>query len=126
MPAGRPSKYSEAYCAEVIAHMAEGASLTSFAAEIGVDRSTIAEWTRAHPEFSLAVTRAKAKCLAWWEKQARKLASTGTGNATMCVFGLKNMGGEDWRDKTEVEHSGGVKVSRVELVGGDGTSPTSA
>ena len=122
MPAGRPSKYDPAYCQMIIDHMADGASVTSFAAEIDVDRSTIAEWVRVHPEFSLAFTRAKAKCLAWWEKQARNLASTGTGNATMCVFGLKNMGQDEWRDKQEVEHSGGVTVTRIELVGDDGDS----
>jgi hypothetical protein len=104
--AGRPSKYDPAYCDQVVEHMREGASLTSFAASVDVARSTINEWMEHHPEFSEAVKRGKAACAAWWEKTNRNLALTGQGNATACVFGLKNMAGEDWRDKHELEHSG--------------------
>ena len=50
-PVGRPSKFKDAYCGEVVTHMAEGASLTSFAAEIGVSRATINVWMDEHPEF---------------------------------------------------------------------------
>jgi hypothetical protein len=113
MPAGRPSKYEPAFCEAVVEHMKDGASLTSFAASIEVARSTINEWIDAHPEFSEAVKRGKAGCAAWWEKQTRKLAVDGGGNATLCIFGLKNMAAEDWRDKHELEHSGSV-ISKVE------------
>ena len=121
-PGGRPTKYDPAYCDAVVAHMSEGASLLSFAAEINVARSTINEWAEVHPEFSEAVSRGKAKCAAWWEAAARNLALTGAGNATMCVFGLKNMGSDEWRDKQEVEHSGGLKIERivVDFAGNDG------
>lgn len=101
MPAGRPSKYQESYCDLVIEHMAEGASLTSFAAEIGVARDTISEWAVQHEEFSVAVKIGKAKCAAWWEKIGRSNAISGDGNATLVIFGLKNMAAEDWREKTE-------------------------
>lgn len=103
MTAGRPTKYLPAYCDLVIEHMSEGASLTSFAAEIGVARSSINEWMDANPEFSEAVKIAKAKCAAWWEKLGRSNAISGDGNATLVIFGLKNMAAEDWRDKQEVE-----------------------
>lgn len=99
MPAGRPSKYDPAYCDAIVEHMAEGASATSFAAEINVDRSTITQWAEVHPEFSLALKCGKAKCAAWWEKAARNLVLTGEGNATMTVFGLKNMSKDDWQEK---------------------------
>jgi hypothetical protein len=105
VPAGRPSKYSEAYCNEVVEHMREGASLTSFAAEIGVARSTINEWIDNHPAFSEAVNKGKAKCAAWWEKQGR-LGATGQApvNPTLVIFGLKNMAGDDWRDRKDHNH----------------------
>ena len=112
---GRPTKYDPAYCDAVVEHMSEGASLLSFAASIDVARSTINEWADVHPEFSEAVSRGKAKCAAWWETAGRNLALKGEGNATMVVFGLKNMGADEWRDKQEVEHSGGVKVERVQI-----------
>lgn len=105
-PGGRPTKYQPAYCEQLVEHMSEGASLLSFAAEIDVDRSTLTEWAKVHPEFSTAVTRGKAKCAAWWERIGRNLAMTGEGNATLVVFGLKNMGAEEWADRQSLEHTG--------------------
>lgn len=120
---GRPSKYSPAYCNEIVQHMAEGASIASFAGEIGVARSSINEWMEVHPEFSEAVKVAKAKCAAWWEKHLRTIAMAGggPGAATACIFGLKNMAAEDWREKTSQEISGPEggaieTVTRIELV----------
>lgn len=122
----RPTKYDPAYCDAVVEHCATGASLTSFAAEIDVARSTINEWMEANPEFSEAVKRAKAKCAAWWEKNARDGATGAKDvNPTLCIFGLKNMASEDWREKQEVQHSGGMKVERVERVIVDPANPDS-
>ena len=101
MAGGRPTIYDPAYCEDVIEHMAEGASLTSFAASISVSRSTITVWMNEHPEFLLAANAGKAKCAAWWETIARANAKDGTGNATLTVFGLKNMGADDWAEKSE-------------------------
>lgn len=103
-PGGRPSKYDPRYCDEVITHMSDGASLTSFAAEIGVARSTINEWMGANPEFSESVKVAKAKCAAWWERAGRSGALGGDVNPTLVIFGLKNMAADDWRDKQEIDH----------------------
>lgn len=120
-PEGRPSKYKEVYCNEVIQHMAEGASLTAFAGDIGVARSTINQWMEDHPEFSEAVHVAKAKCAAWWERAGRNIAigNGGPGAATLAVFGMKNMAPDDWRDKQEVDHSssdGSMKPSVIEFI----------
>jgi len=106
---GRPSLYDPSYCERVVEHMQDGASLTSFAAEIDVARSTINEWMSKHPEFSEACARAKAKSAAWWEKQGRSIALTGggPGAATMTMFGMKNMGGEDWKDASQIDHRSG-------------------
>lgn len=106
MTVGRPTKYNPAYCDAIVEHMAGGASVASFAAEIDVARSTINLWADAHPEFMEALTRGKAKCAAWWERIGRNLAVTGDGNAPMVIFGLKNMGADDWADKQSFEHSG--------------------
>jgi hypothetical protein len=123
--AGRPSKYDPTFCDGIVEHCRDGSSLTSYAAAIGVCRDTITEWASAHEEFSLAVKRAKAVCAAWWEKTARTNAVDGKGNATLCIFGLKNMGPEDWRDKVETEHSGNLTVNRVERVIVDPANPDS-
>lgn len=107
MTAGRPSKYDPAYCEQLVQHMAGGASLTSFAAEIDVARDTITEWASVHPEFSVAVKRGKAKCAAWWEKRGRSIAESGggPGAGTLVMFGLKNMGADDWSDASKIDHT---------------------
>lgn len=124
MAGGRPTKYDPAYCEAVVEHCKTGASLTSFAASIDVCRDTITEWAKAHDEFSVAVKRAKAHCAAWWEQNARNGAMGAKDvNPTLCIFGLKNMAAEDWREKQEVEHSGGVKYERVERTVVDPANP---
>jgi hypothetical protein len=119
-PVGRPSKYKPEYCEAVIAHMSDGASLTSFAAEIDVARSTINEWMEEHPQFSESVKRGKAKCAAWWERKGREGASgEAQVNPTLVIFGLKNMAGEDWREKQEIDHKSSdssMSPTRIEIV----------
>lgn len=112
----RPTDYDPMYCEAVIVHMAEGASLASFAAEIEVARSTINKWAEVHPAFSEAVSIAKAKCAAWWEKAGRKIVMEGGSapQATMITLGLKNMAADDWREKQHVEHSGAIETSTKE------------
>ena len=118
-PIGRPTKYKPEYCDMLVKHMAEGASMTSFAAEIDVSRETISEWSRVHPEFSAAVKKGKAKCAAWWEKLGRVGAQGGEVNPTLVIFGLKNMAADDWREKQELAHTspdGSLGPSRIEIV----------
>jgi hypothetical protein len=106
MPAGRPTDYKPEYCEAVINHMKDGASLTSFAAEINCARSTINVWMEQNAEFSEAVKIAKSKCAAWWEKLGRSGASgEAQVNPTLVIFGLKNMAADDWREKQEIDHT---------------------
>lgn len=106
---GRPSKYDPAYCEAVIEHMREGASLTSFAASIGVSRDTISEWMAVHPEFSVSAKAGKAACGAWWEKVGRSIAMNGggPGASTVAIFGMKNMGADDWKESSQIDHRSG-------------------
>lgn len=83
--------------------MREGASLTSFAAEIGVARSTINEWMGTHREFSESVSRGKAVCAAWWERALRVSATVGQGNATSITFGLTNIAPDDWKHRKDID-----------------------
>lgn len=113
-PVGRPTKYEPRFCDEVVADMAEGYSLTAFAGRIGVSKSTLNEWMDAHPEFSDAVSCAKAARLRKWEGLGLDVAAKGSGGpgaATVIVFGLKNMGDDEWTDTTKQEVSGGLTVN---------------
>ena len=113
MAGGRPTTYDPKYCQAVIEHMSEGASLTSFAASVMCSRSTINEWMSANPEFSESVKVGKALCATWWEKVSRANAVEGGGNATLCIFGLKNMAPDEWREKQEIEHSGSIDINKL-------------
>jgi len=103
-----PSKYDPSYCEAVIEHCKDGSSITSFGASVGVSRTTITNWQHEFPKFGEAVQIAKAHAAAWWEERARLVVANGgtSAQSTLCMFGMKNMGREDWADRQEVEHSG--------------------
>ena len=107
-PGGRPTLYKPEYCDMVVEHMAQGASLTSFAASIKTSRSVITVWMNEHPEFLRAAHEGKAACAAWWEENGRRLAKEGGAgaSATLTVFGLKNMAPDEWRERQQIEHTG--------------------
>lgn len=118
---GRPSSYDPRFCDEVVEFLKDGYSLTAFAGNIGVARSTVFKWAEQHEEFSDAIKRGQAAATLWWEKANRTLATTGQGNATACIFGLKNRAAEDWKDISRQEQTGPdggaiEKVTRIELV----------
>lgn len=117
---GRPSKYSPAYCNEVVEFLAQGHSVTAFAGEIGVARSTVFKWAEEHQEFSDALKVGQAKATKFWEGVLAKVASEGGGNATAAIFGLKNRASDDWSDKVINEHTGkdggAIQVARIERV----------
>lgn len=106
MTAGRPSDYDPSYCDEAVTFLADGFSLAALAGHLNVARSTVYKWVDEHPEFSDAVKRGQAKAVLWWERANRNLAATGEGNATACVFGLKNRASDEWRDVKATEISG--------------------
>lgn len=106
-PVGRPSKYSPAYCNEVIACMGQGFSLTAFAGSIGVSRDSVYEWAKEHREFSDALSKAKAKRSMYWEGRLMEGGSI-TGAA---IFALKNVDPGEWRDKHEIEQNVNVVVT---------------
>jgi hypothetical protein len=107
-PGGRPPKYRDEFCDEMVEFCGRGYSLTAYAGEIGVCRDTITEWAKVHAEFSLACKRAKAACGRWWEERGRTVAETGGGGgqANMINFGLRNMSPDDWREKVTTEVTG--------------------
>lgn len=103
---GRPSKYSPAYCDEVISTLSEGHSVTAFAGRIGVARSTVFKWAEEHREFSDALKIGQAKAVEFWERILATVAREGKGNATAAIFALKNRASDDWADRVVQEHTG--------------------
>lgn len=124
MAMGRPSLYKPDHCEAAEEVLSKGYSEAVLAGEIGVCLDTITEWKKQHPEFSASIKRGRAVGAGVWEKRLATLASTNEGNATAIIFGLKNRVPDLWRDKTETEHSGGIKVEKIERVIVDSPSHT--
>lgn len=121
---GRPSDYRPEYCQRLIDFfsiepyveiekkiidrngnattiMVEKASdfptLAAFACEIGVHRDTLQEWSKNHPEFSVAIKRAK-------ELQERFITINGMKGLThpaFTIFAAKNL--LKWTDRQTVQ-----------------------
>lgn len=125
MPAGRPSEYRPEYCDLVQEVCRDGLSLTGFAGRVGVSRQTVSRWIEAHSEFREAAHAAQAACALWWEEHARMVGSVPDegkgGRAGMVQFALKNMAGQDWRERQELDHTssdGSMTPNRIEIVPG--------
>lgn len=108
-PGGRPTKYKPEYCDKVVAHMKDGGSMHEFAREIEVHIDTLYEWMKVHEEFSEAVKKGKSFSQGWWMGIARRSLFTNNFNHVLWYMNMKNRFG--WRDKQEVEHTGGITVS---------------
>lgn len=111
MKRGRPTKFKPEYCDDVIAAGRKGLSLTAFAGSIPIARSVINEWMKAHPEFKEACEVHQAARTLTLEEG---LLSADMGpRVTARIFALKNADPENWKDKHDFEHSGGVTVQIV-------------
>jgi len=114
MPAGRPLKFqsvqelqdridsSFSECEE----KEKVVSVTGLALYLDTSRETLLDY-QEKPEFSDAIKKAKLRCENWVEEGAL----SNKVNATSAIFNLKNNFG--WKDKQEMEHSGGVTVNLI-------------
>lgn len=112
MTAGRPTDFTPTLGEEILTLMASGLSLAASAAELGIHRQRVYEWMDRHPEFADTVKLAQAKRQLFLER--RLLTADAGPVVTSTIFALKNAGPEDWRDKREVEHSGGIETTTKE------------
>lgn len=104
MPAGRPPKYDPKFCDVVIKMGEEGAWVAEMAEACDVHRSTIEDWAKKHSEFSAALTRAKQKAKAWFERKGREGMFDKNFNATMWKNQVSSRHPEDYTEKKEVKH----------------------
>lgn len=136
MPAGRPTDYRPEYAGQAQKLCELGATDIEIADFFGVDVSTIYRWKHAQPEFCEAVCVGKEALDARVERSLYNRA-VGYSFESEKVFNyqgevvrapirehvppdpsaalnwLKNRQPDKWRDKQEVEHSGGVKMIPV-------------
>ncbi len=131
MPAGRPSLYDPRYCDAVIEYGSQGKSVAWMAATIGVDRTTIEiAWPEAHPEFSIALTRARLLSQLWWEDAGQNNLTTPGFSASVWSRSMAARFPADWREVkgNEISGPGGKPVEtlqRLERVIIDAANPDS-
>jgi transposase len=101
MAGGRPTKYKEEYCQQLLEHLKEGYSYKTFAALVNVNTDTLYEWERKNKKFSEAKKEGVLHSLLFWEKKGITGMTTPGFNATVWIFNMKNRHG--WRDKSSEE-----------------------
>lgn len=121
---GRPPIYRDEFCEMVIEFGSQGFSKAEMAAELGVTRETIYAWTREHPRFSDAMSRAHDLSLSWWEKKGRESLVMPQGYTFQQNLYSRSMAArypDEWRENQKVEHSGGVQIVVQRLSGESGS-----
>jgi len=109
MPGGRPTLYDPAFCEQVEEFMSLGFSKMAAAGHIGVCYDTLTNWMEVHPEFFQAVKRGQAKRAIFLERDLL-LAETGP-KVTSRIFALKNAAPDEWKERQEIDHKGGLTVT---------------
>lgn len=122
-PVGRPTKYDPKAHLPVIRKLAErGLTEEEMAGVLGVATSTLSLWKVEHPEFSEAIREGKQNPVRVIEESLYHLAKgytysemgierTKHPDVRAIQFYLKNVAPDKWRDKQEIEHSGGISIN---------------
>lgn len=114
MPATKtPAVLKTGWEETILEMMKNGKSKQEVKAVLDISNDLHARWMLEEPHYSETIKRGDELCQAWWEAHARKSAvgDNKDANPTMMIFNLKNRFPDDWRDKTEREHSGNVGVT---------------
>lgn len=137
MTAGQPTKYKKEYNDQARKHCLLGATDLQLADLFNVSEATINNWKNEHPKFLESIKEGKEKADAVIAEslfnRARGYSHPDTHisnyqgditvtpitkhyppDATSAIFWLKNRQKDNWRDKTETEHSGGFSINMPE------------
>ena len=145
MPGGRPTKYDKVNTPKLAYAMAlAGRTDDQIAEFLEINRDTLYDWKRKYPEFSDALKSGKeepddlvekslfARATGYtFDSEKIVVLSLGQGlgsetervpikehcppDVTAQIFWLKNRRPDRWRDKQEVEHTGGISVTLESL-----------
>lgn len=115
MPAGRPTKYKPEYCNLIIEIGESGGWLSEMAEACDVHRSTMDEWAANHPEFSEALSRAKQKAQAWFEREGRFGLTADKFNSALWQKQMSARHPGEYTEKRDISHKGEM-VTKIERV----------
>lgn len=136
---GRPSEYDPKFAAIAEKMCLLGATDQELADAFGVSARTIYTWKHEHEDFSSALKAGKEvaderverslyqKAIGYEQDEVKIFMPGGATepiyapfrakvapDTTAAIFWLKNRRSKEWRDKQEVEHSGGLRVLPVD------------
>ena len=86
----------------------DGLTDEQIANNIGISRSTLAVWKKKYEDIS--DTLKKGKEVVDYQVENALLRNAIKGDTTAQIFWLKNRRPDKWRDKRDLEHSGGINV----------------
>ena len=137
---GRPSDYKDSFPEQARKLCCLGATDQELADFFDVDVRTIYRWKHEHDAFCQALKAGKdeaderverslyQRAIGYEQDEVKIFMPAGADepvyapyrakvapDTTAAIFWLKNRRSKEWRDKQEVEHSGGVKVERVQI-----------
>jgi transposase len=117
---GRPTGYRPEYCDKVIEWGRLGKSRAWIAAEIGVCKQTLANWEAQHPDFLVALRRAKVFEQQWWEDAGQTSLGTREFQANVWSRSMAARFPDDWRETSRQEQTGAnggpIKVEASDAV----------
>lgn len=134
---GRPSQFIPEFCDQAKKLCYLGATDKELGDFFGVSEQTINTWKTAHPEFLESLKEGKGaadakvaeslfkRALGYSHPAVKIAANAATGESvqvpytehyapdtTACIFWLKNRRSDLWRDKQEMQHSGGIETQK--------------
>ena len=130
---GRPSPYEKINLEQVYKLAKYHLTDVQIADILGVTEQTITNWKKAHPEFFGSLKRGKAesnltvsqslyhRAVGYSHPEEKIFCTNGMvtkvqtikhypPSETAMIFWLKNRDPENWRDRQEIEHSGGMDL----------------
>lgn len=133
MAGGRPSDYRVEFCEVGHKLASQGATDREIAEAIEISEATLYRWKHEHPEFRESLKLGKEAADERVEQSLYRRAVGYSFDAIKIMqyegepvvvpfvehvppdvgaaqFWLKNRKGKDWRDKQDIEHSGGMTV----------------
>jgi len=88
--------------------------MSEMAEACDVHRSTMDEWAGAHPEFSEALTRAKQKAQAWFEREGRVGLTADKFNSALWSKQMSARHREEYTERKELTGADGGAIKTEE------------
>ena len=101
----RPRKLTDETIEVYLDALRRGYSKTAACGVIEISPQALWSRLRDDPDFKERVDAACAVGLVWWEDTSKGIAEGSMkGDSRMTIFGLKNRGSHEWRDRIENDH----------------------